>query len=359
MDTPHPTTPVEERRPSSPAAHTQMDSPHPTTPVEERRPSSLAAHTQMDTPHPKTPAVEKMPSSPATSTPGQLEDPRTMNMDEGASPTKFRPSELVDSDESAINDSTCTNLSNSPYIQPQEDTMLQEADSNGSWIAYRTRAHCNTDDQETSVQLSLSYLIEDMRNEGLGTVASEIAEEFVLITPQSIPMEWTEQPEDQQVWNTLAKMEKSIDKEEEEKKEKISDNIKTYDALSEVVLKKARKIIVPMDVSHECNMLGNLTFSIDKPSNDAQDGMPNALKLLAIVDMDKLPKKNLVNIIRLLIAICIDSYKKLDINNDIIAKLEKSLRELYYNNEKLLAVDKCKKRLETEVSVAKKKRGTK
>ena len=331
-----------------------MDTPHPTTPVEERRPSSPAANTQMDSPHPKTPVEEKRPSSPATSTPGQLEDPRTINMEEGASPTKFRPSELVDSDESAINDSTCTNLSTTPYIPPQEDTILQEADSNGSWIAHRTRANCNTDDQDTSILLSLSYVIEDMRKEGLGTVASEIADEFVLVTPQSIPMEWTEQAEDQQVWNTLARMEKSIDKEEEEKKEKINDNIKTYDALSEVVLKKARKIIVPMDVSNECNMLGNLTFSIDKPANDAQDGMSNALKLLAIVDMDKLPKKNLVNIIRLLIAICIDSYRKLNVNNDIIAKLEKSLRELYYNNEKLLAVDRCKKRLETEVSVARK-----
>ena len=59
-----------------------------------------------------------------------------------------------------------------------------------------------------------------MRNEGLGSAASEIAEEFVLMTPQSIPMEWTEQPEDQQVWNTLAKMENSMDKEEEDKKEK-------------------------------------------------------------------------------------------------------------------------------------------
>ena len=214
MDSLHPTTPVEEGRPSSPAAHTQMDSLHPTTPVEERRTSSPAALIQMDTPHPKTPVVEKMPSSPATSTPGQIEDPRTMIMVEGASPTKFRPSELVDSDESAINDSTCTNPSNTPYIQPQEDTLLQEADSNGSWIAYRTRAHCK-DDQEASVQLSLSFLIEDMRNEGLGSAASEIAEEFVLMTPQSIPMEWTEQPEDQQVWNTLAKMENSMDKEEE------------------------------------------------------------------------------------------------------------------------------------------------
>ena len=194
---------------------------------------------------------------------------------------------------------------------------MQEADSNGSWIAHRTRAHCK-DDQEASVQLSLSFLIEDMRNEGLGTATRETAEEFVLITPQSIPMEWTEQPVDQQVWNTLAKMENSIDKEEEENKEKISDNIKTYDALSEVVLKKARKIIVPMDVSHEYNSLGNLTFSIDKPSNDAQEGMSNALRLLSIVDMDKLPKRNLVNIIRLLIAICIDSYKKLDTNNGII-----------------------------------------
>ena len=353
MDSLHPTTPVEEGRPSSPAALTQMVSMHPTTPVEERSTSSPAALIKLDTPYPKTPKGEKTPSSPATSTPGQIEDPGSMIMVEGASPTKFRPSELVDSDESVINDSTCTNLSNTPYIPPQEDTLLQEADSNGSWIAHRTRAHCK-DDQEASVQLSLSFLIEDMRNEGLGTATRETAEEFVLITPQSIPMEWTEQPVDQQVWNTLAKMENSIDKEEEEKKEKISDNIKTYDALSEVVLKKARKIIVPMDVSHEYNSLGNLTFSIDKPSNDAQEGMSNALRLLSIVDMDKLPKRNLVNIIRLLIAICIDSYKKLDTNNGIIAILETSLKELYYNNEKLLAVDKCKKRLETEVSVAKK-----
>ena len=352
MDSLHPTTPVEEGRPSSPAALTQMVSMHPTTPVEERSTSSPAALIKLDTPYPKTPKGEKTPSSPATSTPGQIEDPGSMIMVEGASPTKFRPSELVDSDESVINDSTCTNLSNTPYIPPQEDTLLQEADSNGSWIAHRTRAHCK-DDQEASVQLSLSFLIEDMRNEGLVSATKETAEGYVMITPQSIPMEWTEQPVDQQVWNTLARMENSIDKEEEEKKEKISDNIKTYEVLSEVVLKKARKVIVPLDVSHEYNSLGNLTFSIDKPSNDAQEGMSNALRLLSIVNMDKLPKRNLVNIIRLLIAICIDSYKKLETNNGIIAKLEISLRELYYNNEKLLAVDKCKKMLEIEVSEAK------
>ena len=353
MESTHPTTPVEDEGLSSHEVLTQMIPVQPTSPTEERRTSSPATLMKLDTPYPKTPKGENTSLSPATSTPGQLEVAGSMIVGEGTSPANFRPSELIDSDESMINDSTCTNMSDTPYVPTQEDTLLQETNSNGSWIAHRTRANCK-DDQEASVQLSLSFLIEDMRNEGLISTTQENTEGYVMITPQSIPMDWKEQPVDQQVWNTLNKMENSMDKEKEGKIEKINDNVRTYEVLSDLVLEKARKVVVPLEVSQEFNSLGNLTFSIDKPTNDAQVGMSNALRLLSMVNMDKLPKRNLVNIIRLLITICIDSYKKLDTNNGIIARLESSLRELYYNNEKLLAVDKCKKELETEISEAKK-----
>ena len=77
--------------------------------------------------------------------------------------------------------------------------------------------------------------------------------------------------------------------------------------MSEVVLDKSRKITVPdncMATSEEFQELENITFTISKPANDAQDGMFSALKLMAIVDLKKLSKENLENIIRLLIAIC-------------------------------------------------------
>ena len=87
-----------------------------------------------------------------------------------------------------------------------------------------------------------------------------------------------------------------------------------------------------MAISDEYQELGGITFAISRPAYEAQDGMSNALRLLAMVDMKKLPKYNLENIIRLLIAMCIDCFKKLGINNEVIAKMEISLRELYANN---------------------------
>ena len=111
-----------------------------------------------------------------------------------------------------------------------------------------------------------------------------------------------------------------------------------YLYLSEAVLDKSRKIVVPEDYlanTEEHKELKDMTITISKPVNDAQDSMYNALKIMAVVDLKKLPKENLENIIRLLIAICSDGFKKLGINNEVIAKMEKGLLELYATNEKL------------------------
>ena len=83
--------------------------------------------------------------------------------------------------------------------------------------------------------------------------------------------------------------------------------------------------------------------------------MFKALEIMAIVDLKKLPKENLENIIRLLIAICNDCFKKLGSNNGVIARMELGLLELFTTNEKLQAIENCRKQLEEEIKSSRKK----
>ena len=341
MESTCPTTPAGEEGALSQEVPTQLLPTLPTPPSEESTSMDQSAHMEQCTPYPKTPRGEII-SSPATSTPGQLEGAGLL-ASESTSPAYVRPSELTDSDESIINDSTYTNHSDTSYVPIQEDTILQECNPDGSWITQKTRANY-IEDQDISVQMSLSNILEDMRSDTEG---------FVMITPQSIPMDWVDQEADQQIWNTLNNLEVSLDKEEDIKIERKNKDIKTHKILSDLVIEKAKKVLVPLEISQECSSLRNLTFTIDKPTSEAQIGMSNALKLLSSVDMGKLTKKNLLNIIKLLITICIDSHKKLDINYGIIARLESSLKEMFYSNEKLIAIDQCRNDLVKEITETK------
>ena len=71
--------------------------------------------------------------------------------------------------------------------------------------------------------------------------------------------------------------------------------------------------------------------------------MFKALDIMAIVDMKKLPKENLENIIRLLIAVCNDCYRKIKNNNEVIAQMDLGMLELLTTNEKLEALRKLQK----------------
>ena len=310
---------------------------------------------------PSTPEAEKRTPSPATSTPDQQEVHKANGPDAngGDSPVRFRQSDLADSDESAINDSLWENNSATRQEDPEEETTIQGTDPKGSCIANRTRARSSLSDHDASVIFDLSSIIKAMKNveETDKDVTGEEEGQNILKTPQSIPLEWiTDTVEREKVWDTLAEIEKSVDLEEKEKKEKNNNDLEKFLDLSKVVLDKARQISVPdMTPSEEYQELEGITFSISKPAYEANDGMSNPLRLLAMVDLRKLPKYNLENIIRLLIAMCIDGYRKLGISNEIIDNLEKNLGELYTSNEKLLAVEKCRKQLEVEVNIATKK----
>ena len=216
----------------------------------------------MDKTPPTTPEGEKRTSSPATSTPEQQEVHKTSGTEaiDGDSPAKFRQSELSESDESAINDSLWVNNSTTPFEKPDEDTTIQDADPNSSCVAFRTRAKSSLSDPETSVIFSLSYIMKEMKKEegkGKDTTVEE-DEQDILKTPQSIPMDWIGDSEERKkVWGTLTKIEQSVDIEEKEKKDKKEDDLEKYQNLSEVVLDKARKIIVPdMAISDEYQELG-------------------------------------------------------------------------------------------------------
>ena len=241
MESTCPTTPAEGEGALSQEVPTQMLPTLPTPPSEESISMDQSTHMgQCTPPHPKTPRGEVI-SSPATSTPGQLEGAGLLATD-STSPACVRPSELVDSDESIINDSTYTNQSDTSYVPIQEDTILQECNPDGSWITQKTRANY-IEDQDISVQMSLSNILEDMRSDTEG---------FVMITPQSIPMDWVDQEADQQIWNTLNNLEVSLDKEEDIKIERKNKDIKTHKILSDLVIEKAKKVVMPLEVSQEC-----------------------------------------------------------------------------------------------------------
>ena len=333
------TTPVGEEGALSQEVPTQLLPSLPTLPTltsEESISMNRLNNMGQGTPYPRTPRGETT-TSPATSTPGQLEG-ANLSIIGNTSPAHVRSSELIDSDESIINDSTYTNHSDTSYVPIQEETVLQECNPDGTWTNQENRAN-HTEDQNISVQMSLTNIMDDLRNEKEG---------FVMVTPQSIPMDWENHEAGQQIWSTLSNLEVSLDKEDEVKVERKNKDIETHRILSDVIIEKAKKVIIPLEVSEECSSLSNLTFTRDGPTNEAQLGMSNALKLLSSVDMLKLNKKNLVNIIKLLISICIDSHKKLDMNYGIIASLESSLKEMFYSNEKLMAMDKCRSNLMKE-----------
>ena len=312
---------------------------------------------------PTSPKLDKRSTSPATSTPGQLQGVHHASSTEAIedSPAKFRQSELSESDESAINDSMSVNNSTVPYEKPDDDTTIQETSPDDSCVAYRTRAKSSLSEPDTSIAFNLSSIVEHMKKEDIEKeISTDKEEEFVLKTPQSFPLDlWIgDQEEREKLMNSLTQIGESLDMEMKEQKDKKYIDWEKYLYLSEAVLDKSRKIVVPEDYlanTEEHKELKDMTITISKPVNDAQDSMYNALKIMAVVDLKKLPKENLENIIRLLIAICSDCFKKLGINNEVIAKMEKGLLELYATNEKLLAVEKCRMQLENDIQIEKNK----
>ena len=318
---------------------------------------------QMEKSPPSTPEAEKRTPSPTTSTPEQQEVQRAKGPDAVGedTPGRFRQSDLAESDESAINDSLWDVNNATRQEDPEEDSTILGTDPKGSCIANRTRARSSLSDHDNSMIFDLSSIVKAMKNleETDKDMTGDEEGHSILETPQSIPLEWiNETAEREKMKNTLTEIEKSVELEEKEKekKENNNKNLEKFLDLSKVVLDKARQISVPdMTPSEEYQKLGGITFSLSKPAYEANDVMSNALKLLAMVDLRKLPKYNLENIIRLLIAMCMDGYRKLSISNEIIDNLEKNLGELYTSNEKLLAIEKCRIQLEVEVDKATRK----
>merc|ERR1711874_891101 len=130
--------------------------------------------------------------------------------------------------------------------------------------------------------------------------------------------------------------------------------IDRYISLSNVVMKRARKIELPenyTETSAEIKELRNLTFTKYKNDYDkALDEIVKALELVSKVDLKELPVENLESIIRLLIAVCSECNTKIKSNNSFIAQLDGDLFDLAGTHEKLEAIDKIRKDLEAELA---------
>ena len=138
-----------------------------------------------------------------------------------------------------------------------------------------------------------------------------------------------------------------------EETDNIEVNMEKYANLSKIVMNRTKEIELPetcIGISEDYKELKNITFTKDKIEfDDALEGMVKALDIMAIVDLKKLPAENLENIIRLLIAVCNDCNRKIRNSNEIIAQMDFGMFELFTTNEKLEAIEKYRKKLETEI----------
>ena len=199
--------------------------------------------------------------------------------------------------------------------------------------------------------------MEIIKKESEGMVDNEEKEEedFEIDTLPSLSLpKWKGSPtESKLLMQSLTQMDGSIKTLGKiEQKEDVEGEMEKFSNLSKTMLDRSRTIKLPescIATTEEYKELKNITFTKSIPEKEAQEGMFKALEIMAIVDLKKLPKENLENIIRLLIAICNDCFKKLGSNNGVIARMELGLLELFTTNEKLQAIENCRKQLEEEI----------
>ena len=123
--------------------------------------------TEMEDSPPASPKVNRESVSPATSTPDQHQalSPVYGNTDAMGSPAKVCHSELSESDESAIINSTTGEESTVIYENPDDDTTIIEKSPDKSCVADRTRAKSSLSGPNSTVVFNLTNLMEKIKKE--------------------------------------------------------------------------------------------------------------------------------------------------------------------------------------------------
>ena len=295
----------------------------------------------------------------ATSTPGpQVRPSLTRQRDSLDSPARIVKSELSESEESAVFSSPGDNTleQTTVYEQPEEDTTLQDLTAENSCVASRTRSK-SISAEMNEILFNIKELMSNVEKEENPQEDQE-EEEFELLTSnlESLPLPTAKgAPEaNRQLMKSLKKLQSSItvmaDQGDDINQE---ETILLYSDLSKSLLDRTKEIELPitcLEVPEEFNRILGLTFIKDKnKSNKALRDTLQALQLLSYVDLQEIPRKNLENIVRLIIAICNDCNQRLTTCYDIIARFDHDITNMVNVNQKLEAIDKQKKSIEDEM----------
>ena len=141
---------------------------------------------------PASPKLNRQSVSPATSTPDQHQALHPLYGTTAAdmsSPARVRHSELSESDESAIINSSTGEESTVLYKKPADHTTILERSPDESCVADRTRAKSSLSGPNSTVAFNLTNLMEKIKKESDEMEEpEEKEEEFELMTLPSLPL---------------------------------------------------------------------------------------------------------------------------------------------------------------------------
>ena len=369
---------LEEETTSIPLNHTEEDQKNPMKNrvgirnLEEntpRIPLDLTEEGHRDPRITTSPATSTPGTSPAGSTNGELRVSELQCSEESvieSSITKENSKEMEEIDDIVIIKMISTSLSENSEVEEEthdvddaswettlDETTLQEGGAK-SCVAQRTRSRT-----EEMRKLNLSQLMEACHislDESFEVIEPKAMDSFNLPRHEKDGPEW----ENRKVWwGKLHTLDISLDKASKIRgTQKQEEMIKIYKRKTEEVARKNEEMVQTYEgaadsIDKGMKQVKSVTFLVEEPKYaTALEEVIKALETLVGLNLSTAPMKNIENIIKIILSICIDYSTQVQATQETMRTMAKLIRELMINRHRMEILDREAKKVEGEKQAA-------